>query len=403
MSYVPVSSFPGQAPTSSPHGPGPMLGGPVLPAISELHRHPEPSSHPQFRPLYAGHPGHPGIHQAAPRTNGSPPQALKRQASQTPLPEESPAKKQSKWTPEEDNLTIELRGQGMKWDDIAKRLPGRSSISCRLRYQNYLEKRAIWDEEKKNKLARLYARFKDQMWQKVATEMGIPWRSAESMHWQLGEQEMSARANAPVFQLHPSATGAGLSPPSQMPAVPAPTSHGFTATNAAPLMPNPPPMLQQHHQAPSPIPQTAMHGYHHRTDSGSSQGRRRNSSFSRRRADHRSRASVPPQLSQPLPQIHAASAEDLVSGARTAPVPDLQSGMKREGESSSYMESYQKRRREDEYLGHSRSESDTRSQGFKSPDRVSQRSATGSMKSMKREPEEVERPSAMPSPPRTAP
>jgi hypothetical protein len=47
----------------------------------------------------------------------------------------------------------------MKWDDIAKRLPGRSSISCRLRYQNYLEKRAIWDEEKKNKLARLYARY----------------------------------------------------------------------------------------------------------------------------------------------------------------------------------------------------------------------------------------------------
>jgi hypothetical protein len=75
------------------------------------------------------------------------------------LPEESPAKKQSKWTPEEDNLTIELRGQGMKWDDIAKRLPGRSSISCRLRYQNYLEKRAVWDEEKKNKLARLYARY----------------------------------------------------------------------------------------------------------------------------------------------------------------------------------------------------------------------------------------------------
>lgn len=84
---------------------------------------------------------------------------LKRAASQTPLAEESPAKKQSKWTPEEDNLTIELRGQGMKWDDIAKRLPGRSSISCRLRYQNYLEKRAIWDEEKKNKLARLYARY----------------------------------------------------------------------------------------------------------------------------------------------------------------------------------------------------------------------------------------------------
>lgn len=137
-----------------------MQGGPVLPAISELQRHPDPGQHPQFRPLYTGPPVPTALAQGPPGSNGSPPsQVIKRAASQTPLPEESPAKKQSKWTPEEDNLTIELRGQGMKWDDIAKRLPGRSSISCRLRYQNYLEKRAVWDEEKKNKLARLYARY----------------------------------------------------------------------------------------------------------------------------------------------------------------------------------------------------------------------------------------------------
>ncbi|KAF1844665.1 uncharacterized protein K460DRAFT_404948 [Cucurbitaria berberidis CBS 394.84] len=394
--YGPISAYPAQAPTSGPHGPGPMLGGPVLPAIAELQRHSDPAGQPQFRPLYSGPPGPPTIHQGLPGTNGSPPSALKRQASQTPLPEESPAKKQSKWTPEEDNLTIELRGQGMKWDDIAKRLPGRSSISCRLRYQNYLEKRAIWDEEKKNKLARLYARFKDQMWQKVATEMGIPWRSAESMHWQLGEQEMSARANAPVFQLHPSATGTGISSPSQMSAVPAPAQQGFTPANTAQLMPNPPPMPTQHHQPPPPLPQGPIHGYHRRTDSGSS-AERRNSSFSRRRADPRSRSSVPPQLGQPLPQIHAASEEDLVSGARTAPVPDMYSGIKREG--SSYIEPYQRKRREEEAVGPPRSELEARSQGGRSPDRLSQRSGTGSVKSMKREPEEVERTSAVPSPP----
>jgi hypothetical protein len=159
QTYGPMSAYTTQAPTSAPHGSGPMLGGPVLPAISELQRHPDPAMLPQFRPLYSGPPGPPPVHQGPPGTNRSPPSTLKRQASQTPLPDESPAKKQSKWTPEEDNLTIELRGQGMKWDDIAKRLPGRSSISCRLRYQNYLEKRAIWDEEKKNKLARLYARY----------------------------------------------------------------------------------------------------------------------------------------------------------------------------------------------------------------------------------------------------
>ena len=70
----------------------------------------------------------------------------------------SPAKKQTKWTPEEDALNVELRGSGMKWEDISKRLPGRSAISCRLRYQNYIERRSEWDEEKKNKLARLYER-----------------------------------------------------------------------------------------------------------------------------------------------------------------------------------------------------------------------------------------------------
>lgn len=75
-------------------------------------------------------------------------------ASSTP----PPAKKKSKWSDREDKLIIELRGQGMKWDDVAKRLQGRSAISCRLHYQNYLERRSKWDEERKNKLARLYDR-----------------------------------------------------------------------------------------------------------------------------------------------------------------------------------------------------------------------------------------------------
>lgn len=31
--------------------------------------------------------------------------------------------------------------------------------------------------------------------------MGIPWRAAEAMHWQLGEHDMAQRANAPIFHL----------------------------------------------------------------------------------------------------------------------------------------------------------------------------------------------------------
>ena len=85
------------------------------------------------------------------------PPAKRLRASSPPI-QPSPAKRQSKWTPEEDAIIIELRGSGMKWEDISKRLPGRSAISCRLHYQNYLERRSEWDEEKKNRLARLYER-----------------------------------------------------------------------------------------------------------------------------------------------------------------------------------------------------------------------------------------------------
>lgn len=63
-----------------------------------------------------------------------------------------------KWSPEEDALIIGFRGRGVKRDGISKHLPGRISISCRLHYQNYLERRSQWDEERKNKLARLYER-----------------------------------------------------------------------------------------------------------------------------------------------------------------------------------------------------------------------------------------------------
>ena len=84
-------------------------------------------------------------------------------------PSASPAKKQSKWTAEEDALIIDLRGSGMKWEDISKRLPGRSAISCRLHYQNYLERRSEWDDEKKNRLARLYERYVIPLWSTVQT------------------------------------------------------------------------------------------------------------------------------------------------------------------------------------------------------------------------------------------
>lgn len=83
----------------------------------------------------------------------------KRPPPDKPHSSASPAKKQSKWSAEEDHILVRLRVQDKKWEEIARHLPGRSMTSCRLHYQNYLEKRCPWDEEKSNKLARLYDRY----------------------------------------------------------------------------------------------------------------------------------------------------------------------------------------------------------------------------------------------------
>ncbi|KAF5700416.1 DRPLA-like protein [Fusarium globosum] len=121
----------------------------------------------------------------------------------------------AKWSPEEDALVIQLRGCKMKWEDISKRLHGRSPLACRLHYQNYLERRSEWDEERKNKLARLYERSKSEMWAKVAEHMGMPWRAVEAMHWQLGAEDMALRAGTiPFSKSAASANGSNGSWPS---------------------------------------------------------------------------------------------------------------------------------------------------------------------------------------------
>ncbi|KAI1745336.1 hypothetical protein F4680DRAFT_465346 [Xylaria scruposa] len=190
---------------------------------------------------------------------------------------EAPAKKQSKWSAEEDALIIDLRGSGMKWEDISKRLPGRSAISCRLHYQNYLERRSEWDEERKNKLARLYERFKPEMWAKVAEEMAIPWRAAEAMHWQLGEQDMARRAGVTPFSLsaqtletaHGSSRSSRHAHSTSQGGIPREVSHGRGYGGRGAAMPPARPLasrresLPTHHLPPPPEHYEVPYGYPH--------------------------------------------------------------------------------------------------------------------------------------------
>jgi Myb-like DNA-binding domain len=147
LSIYPTSAAPAQRPTLPPIQPPRSLP-PAQSAVSSS------SSYPHWSTSYPQHT--PPVHVRPPSPHRVP---SKRSAPSGPATSAPPAKRQSKWTPEEDALIIELRGGGMKWEEISKRLPGRSAISCRLHYQNYLERRSEWDEERKNRLARLYERY----------------------------------------------------------------------------------------------------------------------------------------------------------------------------------------------------------------------------------------------------
>lgn len=70
----------------------------------------------------------------------------------------SPRISKKKWLQVEDKKIIKLRAEKESWEKISQQLRGRSAMSCRLRYQNYLE-RPEWDEAKKKQLALLYDRY----------------------------------------------------------------------------------------------------------------------------------------------------------------------------------------------------------------------------------------------------
>ena len=43
--------------------------------------------------------------------------------------------------------------------------------------------------------------MKQDIWTPLAKELQVPWRSAEAMHWQLGEEDMARRAGSTLFTM----------------------------------------------------------------------------------------------------------------------------------------------------------------------------------------------------------
>ena len=107
-------------------------------------------------------PRHPSVGGQAPLLIPAP--GSKRTASTSPQESRQASKKPTRqWSNADSDELLRLRNDNMKWEDIARHFPNRTSTACRLRYQNYLERKYNWTDEKKAKLARLYDRYVAQI------------------------------------------------------------------------------------------------------------------------------------------------------------------------------------------------------------------------------------------------
>lgn len=87
------------------------------------------------------------------------------------------------WRPEDDELLIQARQEGLKWQPIALRyFPHKTANACRKRHAKLTEKRgsaAKWDSAEAETLDKAYVKVREQMWTLLADRVGEKWQNVE--------------------------------------------------------------------------------------------------------------------------------------------------------------------------------------------------------------------------------
>ena len=90
----------------------------------------------------------------------------------------------SMWPPENDELLMRARSQGLDWHVIAgQHFPDKTANACRKRHERLMEKRnsaGNWDGVKIETLAKAYVDVREQMWEILADRVGEPWQNVEA-------------------------------------------------------------------------------------------------------------------------------------------------------------------------------------------------------------------------------
>ncbi|KAG6057356.1 hypothetical protein E4U32_005233 [Claviceps aff. humidiphila group G2b] len=107
-------------------------------------------------------------------------------------------KSKLEWSGEEETFLFACQRSGMGWETISRLLPGRTAKSCHKYHQIQSQTGPTWNQERKNKLCKMYESLKPSMWAKIGEELTVPWEIAEYMHWHLGANFLAKRAGVPL-------------------------------------------------------------------------------------------------------------------------------------------------------------------------------------------------------------
>ena len=92
------------------------------------------------------------------------------------------------WSPEDDSLLWDAReNRKLGWPQTAELFQGKSPNACRKRYERLKLQKAPdeWEGEKFDALAEVYVRFREEMWKRIAEQLGD-----SQARWQILEQQV---------------------------------------------------------------------------------------------------------------------------------------------------------------------------------------------------------------------
>ncbi|KAF2144037.1 uncharacterized protein K452DRAFT_325329 [Aplosporella prunicola CBS 121167] len=173
---------PGEVPVSlTPHGyhshgasmhyqtaPGPPPHHlPLPPPPQQHHHHRLPNQAPPHK-LHRGSYGEP----SPPLTSHGPPSVVGQEGMPAPAPR--PRGPKLKFTPEDDQLLVDLKEKkNLTWKQIAEFFPGRSSGTLQVRYCTKLKaKTTVWTDEMVQKLRNAIQEYENDKWRIISAKVG---------------------------------------------------------------------------------------------------------------------------------------------------------------------------------------------------------------------------------------